>query len=218
MQKPPNRFHIFRCWAHGRLPWPLVVFERCSASLEAHVPLETPCTTHSLISICTSYHFKSLRSRFAKFHAEFDVCSLLQNHVHVKSQMWRHTWWQTLMLCISHCSHSDATQHTEWWRSLLPNIANAFTYCHWLAFYGTSLVTFWYTYIYHSFTQKDCICIEFKVPWIKTDTIHVHKYWAPCCQVSEFVQWHLVLMDPHNGTCFIVTLLAPTISRQLLDF
>jgi len=31
-----------------------------------------------------SYHFKSLRSRFAEFHAEFNVCSLLQFHVHAE--------------------------------------------------------------------------------------------------------------------------------------
>ena len=35
-------------------------------------------------SIRTSYHFKSLRSRFAEFHAEFDVCSPLQFHVHAE--------------------------------------------------------------------------------------------------------------------------------------
>jgi hypothetical protein len=28
--------------------------------------------------------FKSLRSRFAEFNAEFDVCSLLQFHVHAE--------------------------------------------------------------------------------------------------------------------------------------
>jgi hypothetical protein len=27
---------------------------------------------------------KSLRSRFAEFHAEFNVCSLLQSHVHAE--------------------------------------------------------------------------------------------------------------------------------------
>jgi len=84
MHKPPNCFHIFKCWARGRSPWPLVVFERCSASLEARVPLETPCTTHGLFSIRTSYHFKSLRSRFAEFHAEFDIYFLLQFYVHVE--------------------------------------------------------------------------------------------------------------------------------------
>ena len=30
-------------------------------------------STHGLISIRTSYRLKSLRSRFAEFHAEFDV-------------------------------------------------------------------------------------------------------------------------------------------------
>ena len=41
-------------------------------------------STHGLISIRTSYHLKSLHSRFAEFHAEFDVCSLLQFHVHAE--------------------------------------------------------------------------------------------------------------------------------------
>ena len=66
----------------------------------------------------------------------------------LKSQMWRHTWWQTLVLCNSQCSHSDATRHTEWRSSLLPSTARAFTYCHRLAFRGPSLETFWYTYVY----------------------------------------------------------------------
>ena len=82
--KPPNCFHIFRCWAHGSSPWPLVIFEWCSASLEVRVPLETPRTTHGLLSIHTSYHFRSLRSRFAEFHTEFDVCSLLHYQVHAE--------------------------------------------------------------------------------------------------------------------------------------
>ena len=48
------------------------------------------CACHSkhlarlAVSIRTSYHFKSLRSRFAEFHAEFDVCSVLQFHVHAE--------------------------------------------------------------------------------------------------------------------------------------
>jgi len=45
------------------------------------VPLETPRTTHCPLSICTSYHFRSHRSRFAEFHAKFDVCLLLWFHV-----------------------------------------------------------------------------------------------------------------------------------------
>jgi len=65
----------------------------------------------------------------------------------LKSQMWRYTWLQTLVLCNSQCSHSDATRHTEWRRSLLPSTAHAFTYCHRLAFYGTSFETFWYIYV-----------------------------------------------------------------------
>jgi len=62
--------------------------------------------------------------------------------------MWSHTWRQTLVLCNSQCSHSDATRHTEWRCSLLPSTAHAFTYCHRFVFYGTSLETFWYTYVY----------------------------------------------------------------------
>jgi hypothetical protein len=74
----------FGFWARGRSPWPLVVFEWCSGSIEARVPLETPRTTHGLISIHTSYHFKRIRSRFAEFNAGFDVCSLLQFHLHAE--------------------------------------------------------------------------------------------------------------------------------------
>jgi len=75
----------------------------------------------------------------------FAVCSSFTSML--KSQMWRHTWWQTLVLCNSQCSHSDATQHAEWWRFLLPSTAQSFTYCHRLAVYGTSLETFWYTLV-----------------------------------------------------------------------
>jgi len=75
----------------------------------------------------------------------FALCSNFTSTL--KSQMWRHAWWQTLVLCNSQCSHSDATRHTEWRRSLLPSTAHAFRYCHRLAVYGTSLETFWYTYV-----------------------------------------------------------------------
>jgi hypothetical protein len=85
MHKVPNCFHFFGCWAHWRSSWPLVIFEWCSASLGARVPIETLNTTCGIISICTSYHFKSLCSRFAEFNAEFEVCSLLQFQVH-----WNH--------------------------------------------------------------------------------------------------------------------------------
>jgi len=40
--------------------------------------------THGLISIRMLSHLKSLPSRFAEFHAEFDVCSLLQFYVHAE--------------------------------------------------------------------------------------------------------------------------------------
>jgi len=75
----------------------------------------------------------------------FALCSNFTSML--KSQMWRHMWWQTLVLCNSQCSHGNATQQTEWRRSLLPSTAHPFTYCHRLAVYGTSLETFWYTYI-----------------------------------------------------------------------
>ena len=147
MHKLPNWFYIFRLRAHGSSPWPLVIFESCSASLEARVPFETPYTAHGLSSIHMSYHFKSLCSRFAEFKQNlmFGVCSSFTSML--KSQMWRHTWWQTFVLCNSQCSHSDATRHTEWRCSLLPSTARAFTYCHGFVFCGTSLETFWYTFV-----------------------------------------------------------------------
>ena len=46
--------------------------------------LETPLTNRGLVSIRTSYHFERLRSRFAEFHAEFDVFSLLKFHAHAE--------------------------------------------------------------------------------------------------------------------------------------
>jgi len=76
----------------------------------------------------------------------FALCSSFTSIL--KSQLWRHTWWQTLVLCNCQCSHSDATRHTKWRRSLLPSRAHAFTYCHQVAVYGTSLETFWYTFVY----------------------------------------------------------------------
>ena len=75
----------------------------------------------------------------------FALCSSFTSML--KSQMWRHTWWQTLVLCNSQCSHSDATQHAGWWPSLLPSTAHSFMYCHWLVVYGTSLESFWYTLV-----------------------------------------------------------------------
>jgi len=46
---------------------------------------------------------------------------------------------QTLALCYSQCSHSDVTRHTAWRRSMLSSTTHAFTYCHRLPVYGTSL-------------------------------------------------------------------------------
>jgi hypothetical protein len=59
----------------------------------------------------------------------------------LKSQMWRHTWWQVLVLCNSQCSHSDApcskSQHTHshnaiGWRSmeLVSKLFDTPSYCH----------------------------------------------------------------------------------------
>jgi len=52
------------------------------------------------------------------------------------------------LLCNSQCSYRDATWHTKWRRSLLSRIAHIFTYCDRLAVCGSSLGTFWYTYVY----------------------------------------------------------------------
>jgi hypothetical protein len=118
LHKTPNCFHIFGCWARGRSPWPLVVFDWYSASLEARVPLETRHTTHRLSSIRTSYHFKSLRSRFAEFHAEFHVCCLLQFHVYaeianVKSDVVTNTGVVQLPMFTKH-------RHSAYWVATFP--------------------------------------------------------------------------------------------------
>jgi hypothetical protein len=44
----------------------------------------------------------------------------------LKWQMWRHMWWQTLVLCNSQYSNSEATWHTEWRGCQLSIIANNF--------------------------------------------------------------------------------------------
>jgi len=93
----------------------------------------------------------------------FALCSSFTSML--KSQMWRHKWWQTLVLCNSQSSHSNATRHTEWRRSLLPSTAHAFTYCHQLAFYGISLKTFWYTYVHD----------EWKIIWYKINVYNSNQ-------------------------------------------
>jgi hypothetical protein len=132
--------------ARGRSPWPLV-FKWCSASREARV--------HSKHLARLMASFLYARRIISKVSAP-DLPSFTQNSMFalcssftsmLESQMWRHTWWQTLVLCNSQCSHSDATWHAEWWRSLLPSTAHSFMYCHRLAVYGTSLKTFWYTLV-----------------------------------------------------------------------
>jgi hypothetical protein len=112
-----------------------------------------------LKSVCHLKHLAWLMASFSyAFHiiskvSAPDLPSFTQNLIFalcssftsvLKSQTWRHTWCQTVVLFNSQCSHSDAT---EWRHSLLPSKAHAFTYCHRLAVYGTSLETFWYTYV-----------------------------------------------------------------------
>jgi len=125
------------------------------------MPLETNCTTYCLISIRTSYHFKSLRFRFAEFHAEFDVCSLLPFQVHaeianVKAHMVTNTRVVQLQMFTRH-----ATRHTKWRRSLLPSTADAFMYCHRLEVYGTSLEILIHLRILHVQNLIPTCCIMF---------------------------------------------------------
>jgi hypothetical protein len=95
----------------------------------------------------------------------FALCSSFTSML--KLQMWRDTWWQTLVLCNSQCSHSDTTQHAEWWHSLLPSTAHSFTYCHRLVVYGTSLKTFWYTPVF----MWNC----YKRGWLQRKLIIIFK-------------------------------------------
>jgi len=148
MHKPPNCFHIFRCWARGRSP------DLSSFSSDVLPLLKRACHSKHLAPLMASFPYARLI--ISKVSAP-DLPSFTQNLMFalcssftsmLKSQMWGHTWWQTLVLCNSQWSHSDATRHTEWRLSLLPSTAHAFTYCHRLAFYGTSLETFWYTYVW----------------------------------------------------------------------
>ena len=144
IRKPPNCFHIFRCWARGSSP---LISRRLRVM---RVPLlKRACHSKHLTRLMVSFPYARLiipkvpASDLTSFmqNLMFAVCSSVT--CMLKSQMWRHTWWQKLVLCNSQSSHSDTTRHTEWRRSLLPSTAHAFTYCHWLAFYGTSLETFW---------------------------------------------------------------------------
>ena len=163
MHKPRNCFHIFRCWARGCLPWSPIVFEWCSASWSTRATQNTSHDSwpHFHMHVLS---FQKSPLQICRVSRRIDVCSMLQFHVHaeianVKSHV------VTLILCDPQCSHSETTRHTEWWRSLLPSTAHAFTYCHQLAVYGTSLKTFLYTYV--------CtVRLKYKV---QTETILHHK-------------------------------------------
>ena len=62
---------------------------------------------HRIISKVSAPDLPSFRQ-----YLMFALCSSFTSML--KSQMWRHTWWQTLVLCNSQCSHSDATRNAEW--------------------------------------------------------------------------------------------------------
>ena len=146
MHKPPNCFHIFRCLAHGSSPWPLVVFEWCSASPEAFVPLEN--TLHD-----SWPHF---RTHIVSFQmSPIQICRVSRRIWCLLSAPVSHPCWNCK------CEVTCGDKH---WCCAIPNVHTAtplgilsgdvpcsqaqrtFTYCHQLAFYGTSLETFWYTY------------------------------------------------------------------------
>ena len=79
-----NFFDFFGGCACGRLPWPLIVFQWCSATFEARVPLKTPRPAHCFIAICLLQHFKGLCCWFLLFDTEFDACSLLKFEIHTE--------------------------------------------------------------------------------------------------------------------------------------
>ena len=118
-------------------------------SLEVRVPLKTPRVTHGLISIHTSYHFKSLHARFAEFHAEFDVCSLIQFHVHAEiANMKAHVVTNTRVVQLPMLTQRC---HSAYWVMTFPAPKHS-ARIHVLpsvgGLYGTSLETFWYTCVY----------------------------------------------------------------------
>ena len=84
------------------------------------------------------------------------------------------------LCCATLCSHSDATRHAEWRRSLLLSIANAFTYCHGLAVCGTSLETFWFTYV----------CIDNQIFKILSPTAYVYRTPAHAYRMSVCTHAH----------------------------
>jgi len=155
MHKPPNCFTFLGVVLVEVRP------DLSSCSSDVLPLLKRACHSKHLARLMASFLYA--RCIVSKVSAP-DLPSFTQNLVFalcssftsmLKSQMWRDTWWQTLVLCYSQCSHSDAARHAEWWRSLLPSIAHWFTYCHRLAVYGTSLETFWYTIVYRPYMSEN---------------------------------------------------------------
>ena len=70
-----DRGYINVFWFYKSAILPLLKF----ASHSKHLP-----QLMVLISIHTSYHFRSLRCILAEFHAELDVFSLFQFHIHAE--------------------------------------------------------------------------------------------------------------------------------------
>jgi hypothetical protein len=101
MHKPPNCFHIFRCWARGRSPW------LSSFSCDVLPLSKRACHSKHLARLMALFPYA--RRVISKVSAP-DLPSFTQNLVFavcssftsmLKSQMWRHACWQTLVLCNS---------------------------------------------------------------------------------------------------------------------
>ena len=135
--------HLLQSWGSWALPLRILLFVSGSYP---YTQILSPMPHES--------YFKSPRFWCDEFHTEFDVCCLLHFHVHAEIADVKSVWWQTLVLCNSQCSHSDATRHTEWRSSLLPSTTHAFMYCHQLACRGTSLKHFWCTYVIQFFVHE----------------------------------------------------------------
>ena len=133
------------------------------------MPLETPGTNHGLNSICTSYYFKSLHSRFAEYQKELEVCSLLQFHVHdeianVKAHVVTHTR-DVQISKFAQCRHSAYSVMNI----TAPSTVHAFKYCHRLAFCGSSIENF-YAPTYDCTLQ--CYILGLSITVLQTVTFH----------------------------------------------
>ncbi|GBN48244.1 hypothetical protein AVEN_184245-1 [Araneus ventricosus] len=49
----------------------LVVFQRCSSTLQARLLLKTPCKTHCSFAVNLPHHIHRRCGRFAEFHTKF---------------------------------------------------------------------------------------------------------------------------------------------------